>query len=54
MGYADDGIVAINYKNKGVRILKKVVLNGCNIYGVKKNMHRAHKMCGHALILLKS
>ncbi|WP_333654054.1 hypothetical protein [Dissulfurispira sp.] len=43
MGYADDRIVAINYKNKGVRILKKVVLNGCNIYGVKKNMHRAHK-----------
>lgn len=54
MGYADDGIVAINYKNKGIRILKKVVSNNCNIYDVKKTMQRTHKMRRHILILLKS
>lgn len=50
----NDRIVAINYKNKGVRILKKVILNGNNIYGVEKNMHQAHKICDHILTLLKS
>jgi hypothetical protein len=54
MGYADDRIVAINHRNKGVRILKKVVFNTRNIYDVKKNMHQSHKICGHVLTLLKS
>ena len=50
MGYADDGIVAINYKNKGVRILKKLVFN---IYFSENNTKQTHKMCSHILILLK-
>ncbi|GER94558.1 hypothetical protein A45J_2322 [hot springs metagenome] len=53
MSYNDDWIVAISYKNKGVRILKGIAFKNRSIHDVKKNIHTRYKMCSHILFLLK-